>query len=191
LSLDHPNPNPPGLDWDEVRSRMRRRLVGRLDAADRSELDDLIQEGCIRLLRALRREKIDDLEAFITVLIDRTFTDFLRRRYRNRRLLSFSGDDAPEPVDPKGIKDHLSVDLLERIEFVVVGIFESEDRAECAELARHWFAARDWKWVAEQLDRGHDAIRKQWSRCLEVPRRVLGRDPFYRHLFSRRNDDHG
>lgn len=177
----------PDLDWDQVRSQMRRRLVGRMDASDRSELDDLVQEGCIRLLRAIRREAINDLEAFITVLTDRTFKDFLRRRYRNERLLSFGHDEAPEPIDPRGIKDQLAVDLLERIEFVVVGIFETEDRSECAELARHWFAARDWKWVSERMDRGHDAIRKQWSRCLEVPKRVLGQDPFYRHLFQRRD----
>jgi len=178
------------LSWEQIHNQVHRRLVGRLDAADRSELDDLVQEGCIRVLRAQRRETIDNLEALITVIADRTFKDFLRRRYRNQRLMKPWEEDLPELADPRGIKDHLTVDLLERIEFVVVGIFTREDRDECAELARHWFAARDWKWVSEQLGRSHDAVRKQWSRCLDLPRRVLAADPFYRHLFGGRGLDH-
>lgn len=180
----------PHFSWEEIHSQLRRRLVGRLDASDRSELDDLVQEGCIRLLRAQRREKIDDLEALITVIADRTFKDLLRRRYRNRRIMSFMDEHSPEAVDPRGVKDQLAVELLERIEFVVVEIFRDEDRIDCADLARHWFAARDWKSVSEQLGRSHSAVRKQWSRCLDLPRRILSEDPFYRHIFAPRSSSH-
>ena len=175
---------PPPVDWQRVRHRLRRVLLGRLDSSDMGELDDLVQEGCIRLLRALRRESIDDTEALATVIADRTFKDFLRRRYRNRRILSRFDDTEHDFADQKEIHDQLMVDMLERLEFVIVELFATEGRNECAEMARHWFALKDWKQLATRLDQSHAAVRKRWSRCLELPKERLAADPEYRHLFQ-------
>jgi RNA polymerase sigma factor (sigma-70 family) len=174
------------IDWIAVRSSLRRRLGGRLDPAETAELDDLVQEGCVRLLRASRREPIDDPEAMIAVIAQRTFRDWLRRRYRNERLCR-PLDGVPEPVAPPPTDPRYG-DLIERIEFLVLEIFDREGKDQCAELARGWFAGRNWKQLSERIGISHATARKRWSRCLELPRRVLGSDPTYAPLFRRLGD---
>lgn len=171
------------IDWDEVRISLRRRLIGQLDASERSELEDLIQEGCVRLLRASRREPIQDLEGLISVIAKRTFGDHLRRRYRHDRLLRPLDEGHADAVAIPG-PDSRFGDLVDRIEFMVAGIFEREGRTECGELARGWFARRSWKEIAEELGLTHASVRKRWSRCLELPRRYFTDDPDLARLFE-------
>jgi RNA polymerase sigma factor (sigma-70 family) len=175
------------LDWQTVRSALRRHFGPKLDSADAHELDDLIQEGCVRLLRAARREPVEDLQGLITVIARRTFQDWLRRRYRNERLwkpLEASDELAiPPAVDPR------FGDLVERIEFMVLEVFQREARPECEKLARGWFSRRSWKELADELGLSHAAVRKRWSRCLELPRRVLAANPVLRPLFGEEKDD--
>lgn len=175
------------IDWNGVRASLRRRLAGRLDPAEAHELDDLIQEGCVRLLRASRREAIGDVEAMTSVIANRTFRDWLRRRTRHERLWQ-PLEGAPDlAMDPPS--DARYGDLLERIEFMVLETFHREERQDCAELARGWFAERNWKELADRLGLTHAAVRKRWSRCLELPRRLLGADPDFAPLFRRLDHD--
>ena len=170
------------LDWDSIRSSLRGRFIGLIDQDEFGEIDDLVQEGSVRLLRASRREAIDDVDAMIGVIARRTFDDHLRRRYRHRRLWKPLEDEhlekAPASADPR------FGDLIDRIEFMVTQIFEREGRDECGRLARGWFAGRNWKELAEELGLSHSSIRKRWSRCLEHPRRLFRADPDFCDLFG-------
>ena len=185
MSFPHSTPDPPAIDWELVRESLRRRFAGRLDSAELSEMDDLVQEGCVRLLRVSRRERIEDLEALVTVVARRTFRDFLRRRYRHERLWNPLDDSHGEIPDSSGAADPGFGDLIDRIEFMVTELFAREDRAECGQLARAWFARKNWRELAAELGLSHASVRKRWSRCLELPRKVLGADPDFERLFRR------
>lgn len=189
--MSHSSPHDPGepsssLDWNAARAAIRRRLAGQLDPAETHELDDLVQEGCVRLLRASRREAVQDLDAMAAVIARRTFRDWLRRRYRHERLQR-PLDDAPE-ITSHSPGEARYGDLIERIEFLVIEIFRREERRECVELARGWFEGRNWKQLADRLELSHAGVRKRWSRCLELPRRIFGADPDYASLFRRGAD---
>ena len=175
------------IDWAAVRASLRRRLAGQLDPGEAHELEDLIQEGCVRLLRASRREPVEDLEAMTAVIARRTFRDWLRRRYRHERLWR-PLDEVPE-VAAASAENSRFGDLVERIEFMVMELFRREDRTQCLELARAWFEGRSWKQLAEHLGASHASVRKRWSRCLELPKRLLGEDRDFGPLLRRIGDD--
>lgn len=172
------------IDWNEVRSSLRLQLASRLDPGEISELDDLVQEGCVRVMRAHRRESIQDLQGMVVVIALRTFRDWLRRRYRHERLWS-PLDSAPDVAVPAAREPRYG-DLVERIEFMVMEIFRGENRQECLELARAWFDGRNWKDLAQRHGVNHATMRKRWSRCLELPRRHLAADAQYADLFGER-----
>lgn len=174
------------IDWNAARVSLRRRLAGRLDPAEIGELDDLVQEGCVRLLRASRREPIGDLEAMISVIAGRTFRDWLRRRYRHERLCR-PLESVPE-IEAESQLDPRYGDLIDRIEFMVMELFRREERPDCAELAQSWFAGRNWKQLAAGLGLSHAGVRKRWSRCLELPRRIFGADPALASVFRSLGD---
>ena len=48
--------------------------------------------------------------------------------------------------------------------------FFTARESRCRDLATAFFAEQDWKAVAEAEGRSHDAVRKQWSRCLGMLR---------------------
>ncbi|RKZ12431.1 hypothetical protein DRQ53_04795 [bacterium] len=178
------SPDPPPIDWEMVRESFRLRLSGRLDHAELTELDDLVQEGCVRLLRASRRERIEDIEALVTVLARRTFQDFLRRRYRHERLTNPLDDSHSEIPDAQKGGGAGFGDMVDRIEFIVLELFAREGRAECEHLARAWFRRRNWRQLATELGLSHASVRKRWSRCLELPRKIFRADPDLKHLFG-------
>lgn len=153
------------IHWDRAREFIRRRLSFELHGPSRELLDDLTQECLVRLLRVVRRERVENLEALLTLLARRTAIDGVRRRTRWRALVT--GDDAAlaEVPDPAARVEEPG-DPLERLRFVVVEYFTARD-ARCRELAVAYFAGDDWKAVARATGRSHDVIRKQWSRCLE------------------------
>lgn len=171
------------IDWDTVRASLRRRIVGQLDPNEHSELEDLVQEGCVRLLRASRRDRIDDMEALVSVIARRTFSDYLRRRYRNERVWRPLDDEVADRVGTPG-PDSRFGDMVDRVEFMVLQVFEGEGRTDCRDLARAWFECRSWKDLAGELDLAPAAVRKRWSRCLELPRRHFATDPDLNALFE-------
>ena len=171
-------------EWDEVRASLRRRLVARMDRSEGTELDDLVQEGCVRLLRVLRRERVQDLEEMISVIAQRTFTDYLRRRYRNERIWEPLEESHGELALPP-LADPDFGDLIDRVEFVVQELFVRESRSECAQLAQAWFSRSNWKEVADQMGAAHTLVRKRWSRCLEFVRKKLADDPDFARLLGR------
>jgi DNA-directed RNA polymerase specialized sigma24 family protein len=167
-------------DWQRVRGAIRGHLARRAGRDDRTHLDDLVQEACIRLLRAWRRERVDDTDALAYVIAQRTWVDFIRRRTRWRRL--FTEGEEREIAGPAG--GYEWGDLGDRLRFLVLAFFDREGRTACRELAHAYFAERDWKSVAEAWHESHAAVRKRWSRCVEEVRRLMQQDPKLTRLFE-------
>lgn len=162
------------IRWDEAVAFVRRRLGYELPASTRGQIDDLVQESMVRLLRAVRREPIENVEALMTEIARRTAIDSLRRRTRWSALVRPEEPDIDQIPDPQARADEVG-DPLERLHFVVLEFFTVRE-ARCRELAAAYFADQDWKVVANARGRSHDAVRKQWSRCLELLRAEARRD---------------
>lgn len=162
----------PELDWATVQASLRRQLARRAGTGDREYLDDLVQEASIRLLRAVRRGPVNHVEGLAVTIAYRTWIDFIRRRMRCRKLFS-AGAKTEATVGPEAF---VWGDPAERLRFVVLELFDREGSTGCLELARAYFAEKDWKSVAASLDRSHDAIRKAWSRCVDTVRRMVKED---------------
>lgn len=188
-------PAPLPLPWKEVRQTMLQHLRRHAAGRDPDQLEDLAQEACVRLLRALRRESARDLDGLMASLAHRTWVDHVRRWRRTRDRFSPWGEAAD------GVADQLAISgdgdasedadlghLLDRLELVVQEAFQSAGAQACADLARAFFAGRDWRQVAGDLGVDHASVRKRWSRCLARIRDALSRDPQYADLFFRRTD---
>ena len=156
------------IRWGEASAFVRRRLQYELPSSSHGLIDDLVQECLVRMLRYVRRERVQNVEALLTEMARRTAIDALRRRTRWSALVT--GDDETVALlpDPNARTDEPG-DPLERLQFVVVEYFTQRD-ARCKELAVAFFAGDDWKAVAVAERRSHDVIRKQWSRCLGLLR---------------------
>lgn len=171
-----------GIDWTLARDFLRRYVSLNLGAGEQSHLDDLVQEACVRLLRATRREPPRDLEPLCATIARRTWKDFVKRRIRARAVFADIDAAEVERADPHSLRDPLLGDVLQRLEQIVLEVFRRQGAAECAELARAYFAAHDWAEVARRRGTSHAAVRKRWSRCVELPRRAIAADSQLRRL---------
>jgi DNA-directed RNA polymerase specialized sigma24 family protein len=177
--------NPPAdatVDWRSARERLRTYLTRSLPAADRQHLEDLVQEGLVRLLAAVRREQPRNFEALLNTITQRTRIDFIRRRARWRAVFAVlqEGDDAA--ARGRDGEAHELGDLLERLEFVVHGLLARDAAEECRALAEAYLKRQRWERVAAERALKADALRKRWSRCLEWIRRELAGDPLFAPL---------
>jgi len=168
---------PSELDWDACREFFRIRLTRHLGGPDRGPLDDLVQEACIRLLRAVRTQPPDNLEGLMAVIAGRTWKDHLRRNSTQKKYFSSLDDDTSRDVASFAAEDPALGELRDRLELVVQEIFESHGRPECRELALRYFDEHDWKVIGEDLGLGYAAVRKRWSRCLTLVRESFASDP--------------
>jgi DNA-directed RNA polymerase specialized sigma24 family protein len=158
------------IRWGEASAFVRRRLQFELPSSSHGLIDDLVQECMVRMLRFVRRERVQNVEALLTEMARRTAIDALRRRTRWSALVTSDDETVALLPDPKARTDEPG-DPLERLQFVVVEYFTQRD-ARCRELAVAFFAGDDWKAVALAERRSHDVIRKQWSRCLALLRQA-------------------
>jgi DNA-directed RNA polymerase specialized sigma24 family protein len=165
------------VDWRRAREFLRARLRQEMGSADAAELDDLAQEACVRLLRALRRERAERLEGLMSTIAHRTWTDHLRRRVAARKWLARSDAAAANIPDPRALREHLLGNVVARIELVVLELFHKHGMHECHDLARAHFDERDWRSVAAASGVKEPAVRKRWSRCVAFLRVELAHDP--------------
>jgi DNA-directed RNA polymerase specialized sigma24 family protein len=163
------------IQWDEASAFLRRRLGYEVPASSRGQIDDLVQECLVRLLRVVRREPVENLEALMTEIARRTAIDCMRRRTRWKAIVEPEGPGFAELPDPRARADEIG-DPVERLHFVVLEFFTIRE-APCRDLAAAFFTEQDWKAVAAARGRSHDAVRKQWSRCLGILRDAAREDP--------------
>lgn len=162
------------LDWDRLRALIRQRVRVQLYRAQPSDLDEITQRALVRVLRVLRCTQARNPEGLATWAADLAVKDWLRsnRRWHLRHTGLPSGDiQSPDRAPGAGSFG----DPLERLRFVVLEYFRSREAA-CAELAEPFFASCDWEQVARATGRSHDAVRKQWSRCIARLRLELSAD---------------
>jgi RNA polymerase sigma factor (sigma-70 family) len=166
------------LDWTAIREVLRRTLASKMDRHEPALLDDLVQEGCVRFLRSSRREAVDDVTGLAIVIAQRTWLDYLRRVSRYRKHFTELNDATAERVaDSQGSADPLLGDPRERLGLIVQQALERRGAEECQKLAEAFLARLDWRQVATSMNVGYAAVRKRWSRCLNVLREEISSDP--------------
>lgn len=161
-------------DWADVRAFVRRRVRHTAPSLGDDDVDEVTQEALVRLLRAVERTPIRNAEALMNEVARRTAIDHLRSRTRWSRLLS-PWDGVGPPEDTLPVQAPVG-DPIERLRFVVLEFFVANE-APCAELARQHFAGWRWDEIAERTQRSAAAVRKQWSRCMQVLRERFAAGP--------------
>lgn len=165
------------LDWTTIREVLRRTIASKMDRHEPALLDDLIQEGCVRFLRASRRESVDDATGLAITIAQRTWLDYLRRISRYRMHFTELSDDAERVADTSSSADPLLGDPRERLGLIVQEALRRRGAEECEKLAKAFLAGLDWRQVAATMDVGYSAVRKRWSRCLSTLREEISADP--------------
>jgi DNA-directed RNA polymerase specialized sigma24 family protein len=169
-----PEPPPAGgavIQWDEARAFLRERIAAQLRSTDASTIEDLTQEALIRSWRALGRGAVRSPQALMHTIAQRTCKDHFRRR-KLADLFRPLGDIEPPVPDQEGIPS----DVIERIRFTMLEFFRINS-SSCLELARAYFAEQNWASVARKAGRSHEAVRRQWSRCVDRLRAEARRGP--------------
>jgi DNA-directed RNA polymerase specialized sigma24 family protein len=164
------------IDWVVVRATMKHAFSCRVRSEDPSVVDDLVQEGLVRLLRASRTTAIENLDAFTNTIVHRVWSDHVRRRASWRRLFD-PLDEGTERTSaaPPPPADFETGSPVSRIRFIVIEFFPTR-RSACLPLAAEYFRELDWCRVAERMGRSHAAIRQQWKRCVDALRTAVAAD---------------
>ena len=156
-------------DWPAAAQFLRRRLRQLLPGSQAADVDDLVQEALIDLVRTCRHEPVRNVDALLNTLARRKAIDMIRRRDRWSALVRPMAGDDSEELDASHWR---GTDPAERLSFVVLQFFDRE-RSACTPLARAYFEGHDWAEVAAKTGLSPAAIRKQWSRCVAHLRRTL------------------
>jgi DNA-directed RNA polymerase specialized sigma24 family protein len=171
-----PSRAPDTLEWDEIQEDLRRAFLGLSRGAEPADIDDLVQEASVRLLRIVRREKVREMGSLLPTLARRTWYDYLRRVIRAR-------ERANDPGEQQEIAGQLSPgwnaelgDPAERLALVVQEFFVGRGARECLDMLRHFLSAASWELLARQKDVEAATLRKRWSRCLAQARTGIAGD---------------
>lgn len=144
-------------DWEGARALMKRviaaNLRGRVDA---DEMEDLVQEACVGLMRAVERGVVGSFEAMAVTIAKRTAIDRMRRRQWTEPL-----DGDPGLHDPAPDDDWLSI---EDAQLFMREIMKSLGDS-CRDLFDQWLATLNLRAVAERLGINHATARKRAERC--------------------------
>jgi len=159
-------PREEAIDWADAGRFLRACLGARDPSLQAADLDDLTQEALIRLVRAVRRGEVANLNALMYELARCTDIDFIRRWNRWRKVFGPMPEGEIAVAAPPSPDGSALGDPIERFRFIALEFFHATN-APCRELAEFYFRGLDWQSVAARLGRSHEAVRKQWSRCVQ------------------------
>ena len=161
------------VDWNSARAYLVSAVRQRWYHED-APIDEMVQDGLVRALRASRRAPIRNVEAFLTEIAKRVVFDELRRRTRSAALFAPEAEGGYARAAPVERASVEFGDPVARVRFVILNFF---GQTACGELARFFFREMNWKQVAGQQGRSHAAVRKQWERCVSLLREAVRTDP--------------
>jgi RNA polymerase sigma factor (sigma-70 family) len=144
---------------------LRRRLIQR-GRSRGAELDDLIQEGCLRLCVYEREQKapVRDRVAFLVDVVEKVNIDHLRRATLTRRIFSDRPIEEVDCVDSAGLPEQevAAHELIERIERSLAG---ANPRTREAFLL-HRFDGMSYAEIAQRFDISTRAVTNHIAKAL-------------------------
>ncbi|HEU5108898.1 MAG TPA: sigma-70 family RNA polymerase sigma factor, partial [Micromonosporaceae bacterium] len=128
-----------------------------------SEAEDVVSECWFKLVRADQHGRVQDVEAWATVVVARAAMDVLRSARVRRE--TYTGPWLPEPVltplsDPA---DRVTLD--ESVSFALLVVLESLTPAERTAWVLHDLFGMPFPEVADAVGRTPDAVRQLASRA--------------------------
>lgn len=189
---DFPEAARPALDREAATSRGTRlpssarsvlyaAIRRRLRWDNEEDVEDLVSEGILRYIRRARRETIDNPEALLATIGNGVALDWIGRRVRWRKIMAPLGPDEVESTADHAASPDMFEDPVRRT-IQVVELFFSQNDERCGVLFRFHINGVPWSDVAEKQSRSHDAVRKQWSRCVQMLRTALEDEPEFKPL---------
>ena len=144
---------------------LRRRLIqrGRSRGAD---LDDLIQEGCLRLCLYERDRKtpVRDRVAFLVDVVEKVNIDHLRRATLTRRIFSDQPIESIDCVDTAGLPEQ-EAEAHELIERVERSLAAANPRTREAFLL-HRFSGMSYAQIAQRFNISTRAVTNHIAKAL-------------------------
>jgi len=163
------------VDWNQAARFLRGRIRKKLSDIPVADLDDLVQEASVRLLRTLRRTEVRNLEALMQDIGLKTANDFLRRKLRWAAItrLPNAANPGGGPSDARAERSAVPyADPVDREVFVVLEFFRKKSPV-CRDLALRFYRGFSWAETAREWGRAPGAIRQQWMRCTSAYRRAM------------------
>jgi RNA polymerase sigma factor (sigma-70 family) len=158
-----------GMSFEEAGAIARRVILSKARSMPPQQVDDCMQNVWLGVLRYVRDGvKIDNLEALLVTIAKRQ----AYRDYSNR-----SGKE--QPIDPEmgsepGYDPGSTNEARWRL-FMIREFLRSAS-PRCLEVLDLVHEGYDHSEIADQLGKGHAAMRKAWSRCVALIRDAFGAD---------------
>lgn len=152
------------VDWQGARALMKRVIAANVRRAGPDEIEDLVQDASVGLMRAVLRGSVENLEAMTVVIAKRAAINWMRRLQWTRPL----GEDERDLSAPEPEREWLSAD---EAQFYVRQILHLLGDT-CRELFELWLETLNLHEVAKRLGLRHAAVRQRRVRCNEQVRRV-------------------
>jgi RNA polymerase sigma factor (sigma-70 family) len=161
------------IDWKEVRALMRRIIGANVQGMGTPEdVEDLVQEACVKLHFALARGGIRDFVAIQVTIAKRTAIDFLRRRgYRVREAAGASEEEGVDIIDRIPVRDADPVDEAELEWFLSQVLRRVGDK--CRVFFEHWMHGMTHEEIAIRLKITANNSRQWLHRCRARVRELL------------------
>lgn len=143
---------------------LRRRLLQR-GRSSRRDVDDLIQEGFLRLClyQQAKKEPVRDPVAFLVEVVEKVHIDRARRAVLTHRIFSDQSVEEVDCADPSSPEQDAEMqELLERIEWSLAA---ANPRTREAFLL-HRFEGRSSAEIAEHLGISSRAVRDHIAKAL-------------------------
>jgi RNA polymerase sigma factor (sigma-70 family) len=146
---------------------LRRRLIQR-GRSSRCDIDDLIQEGCLRLCIYEQEQKapVRDPVAFLVDVVEKVHIDRVRRARLTRRIFSDQPIEEIDCVDTAGLPEQQAeaCELIERVERSLVA---ANPRTREAFLL-HRFDGMSYAEIAQRFNISTRAVTKHIAKALTL-----------------------
>lgn len=154
------------VDWKKAEATMRRVITANVGNAGRDDIDDLVQESQVGLMRTVQRGEVENVEAMAVTIAKRKAINWIRRPKRvYEDLNSGPGEIAAPTEDRDGLAP-------EEIQFYVRELILCLSLV-CKELFESWFRSLNLADVARELGVSHANARQRKGRCVNSLRDVL------------------
>ena len=143
---------------------MKRVISANVRRAGPDEIEDLVQEASVGLMRAVLRGTVKSLEAMTVVIAKRVAINWMRKPRREESLPEGDNHFAVPDLDDEWLS-------AEEAQFYVRQILH-ELGDTCRELFEHWLETLNLRDVARRLGLEHATVRQRRVRCNVQVRRI-------------------
>lgn len=163
------------IDWVRCRAFMERAARHYLGPIrPQEDVEDCAQNALVGLIRYLRKNPAENLEALMNQFARARAMDLLRKTLpREKRTESLDSNPIEHPAEPE---DVLNEDMHDRRLFAI-NEWLVVNAPRCHRIWVQIRSGLNLKDIAEAVASQHATIRQRWKRCKDSLRVAMGDDP--------------